>query len=126
MQAIVQPYGLLTQTEHVDGKGETDKTGKHNIQLLKTGKDPTKAFQTTEKLLHFIAFFIHFPLIFPRIHPVALWRNDWFHPQIHDHLAHDITFVGAIHEHIADLGRTPMPPSFQQFAPFGIIRGLAG
>ncbi|KAJ3473135.1 hypothetical protein NLI96_g13118 [Meripilus lineatus] len=75
-----------------DDEGEVDKGNEHQIEFVEAREDATKALQSTEQPLDFVATFVHFPVVLPRLDARAQRRNDRDEAEIERELSGFVAF----------------------------------
>ncbi|KWF32752.1 hypothetical protein WL88_25765 [Burkholderia diffusa] len=97
---------------------------KHQIQFVEAREDATKALQSTEQPLDFVATFVHFPVVLPRLDARAQRRNDRDEAEIKRELSGFVAFVRLVHQQVQRPIRRSQ--AFEQCSSVRRIASLTG
>jgi hypothetical protein len=116
--------GVFTLPESIDDERKIDEGDEHYIQFVESREDAPEALKTAEQSFHFVAAFVHFPIVFPWFKPIALWWNNGDETQIQRQLPCLIAFVCLVHQQV----QWPIgwPKALEQGSPLRCITGLSG
>ena len=67
MTSGAMPRGVFTLSKCFHDEGEVDKADEHQNDFVEARENPTKALQPTEQPRHFVATFVHYPVVLPRL-----------------------------------------------------------
>lgn len=61
---------MLTQPKRFDDQRKVDESNEHDVELLKSTKYSSKTFKPTKQSFNFVATFVHFSVVLPRLKSV--------------------------------------------------------
>ena len=74
-----------------------DEADEQNVELLVSGEDSAESFEAAEQPLDLVSPLVDFGVVFPRLNPVPLRRNDGIEAEVEGELAGLGSFAGSIH-----------------------------
>ncbi len=84
--------------EHIAEEGECDEPDEYKVLVVLAGEGSgPRACPAPDRPLGWVAFFIQFLVIFPRIKTALLWRHYWIHSHFHCLLSVLVAFIRSLH-----------------------------